>query len=156
MSNPVLPDPQALPRSTQLPLPTAMSRTLTFQPSKEDQKSPMHTLFPRLGHSVCAVGNENGDFLSFGGTVELRCTNDLFCISTRDQSIFPLRTHWDIPSPRSWHASALIGHMLIVWGGIMHGTDLDALKKQGKDKDLYILNLRMDFLITLTSLFSDS
>lgn len=66
--------------------------------------------------------------------------NDLYLISTRDLSATLLQTTGEIPSPRVGHASALVGSVLIVWGG---DTKTSSKSKLGDKQDdgLYLLNL---------------
>jgi hypothetical protein len=96
--------------------------------------------FPRYGHSVPAIGNQNGELFLFGGLVRDEVRNDLYCISSRDQSACLWQVQGDIPSPRVGHASALVSNVLIVWGG---DTKADNRVSEGENLDdgLYLLNL---------------
>lgn len=66
--------------------------------------------------------------------------NDLYLFSTRDLSATLLQTAGEVPSPRVGHASALVGSVLIVWGG---DTKTNSKAKPGDKQDdgLYLLNL---------------
>lgn len=66
--------------------------------------------------------------------------NDVYLISTRELSATMLQTTGEIPSPRVGHASALVGSVLIVWGG---DTKSNNKPKTGDPHDdgLYLLNL---------------
>lgn len=61
-------------------------------------------------------------------------TNSLYHLSRRDLSLTLLETRGDIPSPRREHASALVGNMMIVWGGRDETDEL-------LDNGLYLLNI---------------
>lgn len=123
-------------------------RSLAILPqSPVPQSSPQSTAlsptpFPRYGHSIAAIGNQSGELFLFGGLVKGTLTNELFCISSRDQSVCLMQVKGDIPSPRIGHASALINGILIVWGG---DTQTDGQAYAGGDLDdgLYLLNLSM-------------
>ena len=66
--------------------------------------------------------------------------NDVYLISTRELSATLLQTTGEIPSPRVGHASALVGSVLIVWGG---DTKTNNKSRPGDPHDdgLYLLNL---------------
>lgn len=65
----------------------------------------------------------------------------MYLISTsREPSATVVATAGDIPSPRVGHASALIGSVLIVWGGNTK-TDRKANQMDKQDDGLYLLNL---------------
>lgn len=66
--------------------------------------------------------------------------NDLYLFSTRDLSATLLQTAGEIPSPRVGHASALVGSVLIVWGGDTK-TSNKAKSADKQDDGLYLLNL---------------
>ena len=80
------------------------------------------------------------DFFIFGGLVDDQIRNDLYLFSATDLSATLLQTTGEVPSPRVGHASALIGNVLIVWGG---DTSTSArAKEDGKQDDsLYLLNV---------------
>lgn len=66
--------------------------------------------------------------------------NDLYLLSTRDLSATLLQTAGEIPSPRVGHASALVGSVLIVWGGDTK-ANTKAKPTDKQDDGLYLLNL---------------
>lgn len=68
--------------------------------------------------------------------------NDLYLLSTRDLSATLLQTAGEIPSPRVGHASALVGSVLIVWGGDTK-ANTKAKPTDKQDDGLYLLNLGM-------------
>jgi hypothetical protein len=72
--------------------------------------------------------------------------NDLFCISSRDQTACLWQVQGDTPSHRVGHASALVSNVLIVWGG---DTKTDGHPSVGEklDDGLYLLNLGKTFLV---------
>ena len=82
----------------------------------------------------------SGELFLFGGLVRETVRNDLYLVSTRDLSATLLQTTGEIPSPRVGHASALVGSVLIVWGG---DTKTSSKAKPGDKQDdgLYLLNL---------------
>ncbi|KAI0095103.1 hypothetical protein BDY19DRAFT_879808 [Irpex rosettiformis] len=119
----ILPPPVVLPKVGQ-PAPT----------------SPSPSPFPRYGHALPATATATGELFLFGGLVRDNVRNDLYLFSTRDLSATMLQTAGEIPSPRVLHASALVGSVLIVWGG---DTKSHNKAKAGEKQDdgLYLLNL---------------
>jgi len=113
--------------------------TLPHSPAKDSRsQSP----FPRYGHSVTSPGTTNGEVFLFGGLVQNEESNDLFCISVRDQTACLWQVHGDVPSPRVGQASALMGSVLIVWGGDTSTTGQATVGgKSMLDDELYLLNL---------------
>ncbi|KZT01751.1 uncharacterized protein LAESUDRAFT_730922 [Laetiporus sulphureus 93-53] len=82
-----------------------------------------------------------GELYQFGGLVHDTVRNELYLLSTRDLSATLLQTAGEIPSPRVGHASALIGYVLIVWGGNTKNSGASSGDEQ--DERLYLLNLGM-------------
>ena len=119
----ILPPPVVLPKVGQ-PAPT----------------NPSPSPFPRYGHALPATATATGELFLFGGLVGTNVRNDLYLFSTRDLSATMLQTAGEIPSPRVLHASALVGSVLIVWGG---DTKSHNKAKTGEKQDdgLYLLNL---------------
>lgn len=66
--------------------------------------------------------------------------NDLYLFSTRDLSATLVQTIGETPSARVGHASAIVGSVLIVWGG---DTKTEAVPNPAEKQDdgLYLLNL---------------
>lgn len=102
--------------------------------------TPSPSPFPRYGHALPATATATGEVFLFGGLVRETVRNDLYLFSTRDLSATLLQTAGEIPSPRVGHASALVGSVLIVWGG---DTKTNSKAKPGDKQDdgLYLLNL---------------
>lgn len=100
--------------------------------------TPSPSPFPRYGHALPATASSTGELFLFGGLVRESVRNDLYLLSTRDLSATLLQTVGEIPSPRVGHACAIVGSVLIVWGG-----DTKANNKPGEKQDdaLYLLNL---------------
>jgi hypothetical protein len=105
---------------------------------------PTHSpqLFPRLGHSACS--SASGDIYIFGGFTESNrgrpiggsYSNDLFLYSVKENTATFLQCYGDLPSHRYRHVSAVIGKVLLVWGGTAGG---------GHPDGLYLLNLGIPF-----------
>ena len=86
-----------------------------------------------------ATATQNGDLFLFGGLVRESARNDVYLLSTRDNSACLFQTSGQVPSPRMGHACALVGNVLIVWGG---DTNTDPSKPADRqDNGLYLLNL---------------
>ncbi|KAG1744290.1 kinase-like domain-containing protein [Suillus lakei] len=102
--------------------------------------SPSPPPFPRYGHALPATATTSGELYIFGGLVRKTARNDLYLFSTHDLSMTLVRTRGEIPSPRVGHASAIIGNVLIVWGG---DTKTGPLSDQSEKQDdgLYLLDL---------------
>ncbi len=122
-------------RRLQLPPPVTIPKPGVAPPS-----SPSPSPFPRYGHALPTNATTSGELFLFGGLVRETVRNDLYLISTRDLSATLLQTSGEIPSPRVGHASALVGSVLIVWGG---DTKTNTKSKPGDKQDdgLYLLNL---------------
>ncbi|TBU34681.1 hypothetical protein BD311DRAFT_746594 [Dichomitus squalens] len=122
-------------RRLQLPPPVTIPKPGVAPPTAASP-SP----FPRYGHALPANATTSGELFLFGGLVRETVRNDLYLISTRDLSATLLQTTGEIPSPRVGHASALVGSVLIVWGG---DTKTSSKAKPGDKQDdgLYLLNL---------------
>ncbi|KAI0706123.1 hypothetical protein BC835DRAFT_1425968 [Cytidiella melzeri] len=119
----ILPPPVVLPRAGQ---PAATN--------------PSPSPFPRYGHALPATATATGELFLFGGLVRETVRNDLYLFSTRDLSATMLQTAGEIPSPRVLHASALVGSVLIVWGGDTKSHN-KAKAADKQDDGLYLLNL---------------
>ncbi|KAL4241731.1 hypothetical protein ABKN59_000783 [Abortiporus biennis] len=102
--------------------------------------SPSPSPFPRYGHALPATATATGELFLFGGLVRDTVRNDLYLFSTRDLSATLLQTSGEVPSPRVGHASALVGSVLIVWGGDTK-TNNKAKPGDKQDDGLYLLNL---------------
>ncbi|KAI0328181.1 galactose oxidase [Cubamyces sp. BRFM 1775] len=122
-------------RRLQLPPPVTISKPGVAAPT-----SPSPSPFPRYGHALPVNATSSGELFLFGGLVRETVRNDLYLISVRDLSATLLQTTGEIPSPRVGHASALVGSVLIVWGG---DTKTSSKSKPGDKQDdgLYLLNL---------------
>ena len=112
------------------------------KPGVAPPTSPSPSPFPRYGHALPATATATGELFLFGGLVRDTVRNDLYLFSTRDLSATLLQTAGEVPSPRVGHASALVGSVLIVWGG---DTKTNSKAKPGDKQDdgLYLLNLGM-------------
>ncbi|EMD41957.1 hypothetical protein CERSUDRAFT_110507 [Gelatoporia subvermispora B] len=110
------------------------------KPGVAPPSSPSPCPFPRYGHALPATATQTGELFLFGGLVRDTVRNDLYLLSTRDLSATLLQTAGEIPSPRVGHASALVGSVLIVWGG---DTKTNGKSQTGDKQDdgLYLLNL---------------
>jgi hypothetical protein len=118
-----------------LPPPVVLPKQGTPAPT-----TPSPSPFPRYGHSLPATATATGELFLFGGLVRETVRNDLYLFSTRDLSATLLQTAGEIPSPRVGHASALVGSVLIVWGGDTK-TSSKAKQTDKQDDGLYLLNL---------------
>ncbi|KAJ8469232.1 hypothetical protein ONZ51_g9130 [Trametes cubensis] len=117
-------------------LPPATVSKLGVTPPTSPSPSP----FPRYGHSLPVNATSSAELFLFGGLSRRTMRNDLYLISGRDLSATLLQTTGEIPSPRVGHASALVGSVLIVWGG--HTKTSGKSKFTGEQDDsLYLLNL---------------
>ncbi|CCM04210.1 uncharacterized protein FIBRA_06376 [Fibroporia radiculosa] len=110
------------------------------KPGVQQPTAPSPSPFPRYGHALPATATPTGELFLFGGLVRETVRNDLYLLSTRDLSATLLQTAGEVPSPRVGHASALVGSVLIVWGG---DTKANTKAKPGDKQDdgLYLLNL---------------
>ncbi|KAH8115886.1 hypothetical protein DFH11DRAFT_1506659 [Phellopilus nigrolimitatus] len=104
----------------------------------ETTPSPSSSPFYRHGHSLTAATTRDGELFLFGGHANGVKSNDLYSISARKFSITPIRTHGDIPTPRSGHVCAFVSDRLIVWGG---ETIADGGQTEELDNVLYALDL---------------
>ncbi|OCH94736.1 hypothetical protein OBBRIDRAFT_747046 [Obba rivulosa] len=122
-------------RHLALPSPVTIPKQGVVPPS-----TPSPSPFPRYGHALPATATATGELFLFGGLVRDTVRNDLYLFSTRDLSATLLQTGGEIPSPRVGHSSALVGSVLIVWGG---DTKTNGKSKAGDKQDdgLYLLNL---------------
>ncbi|KAI9060535.1 hypothetical protein FKP32DRAFT_1595287 [Trametes sanguinea] len=122
-------------RRLQLPPPVTIPK-----PGVAPPLTPSPSPFPRYGHALPVNATSSGELFLFGGLVRDTVRNDLYLISVRDLSATLLQTTGEIPSPRVGHASALVGSVLIVWGG---DTKTSSKSKPGDKQDdgLYLLNL---------------
>ncbi|KDR71307.1 hypothetical protein GALMADRAFT_798344 [Galerina marginata CBS 339.88] len=102
--------------------------------------SPSPSPFPRYGHALPATATASGDLYLFGGLVRESAQNDrdVYIFSTHDNSASLFQTGGDVPSPRFGHACALVGNVLIVWGG---ETNINPYSSDRQDNRLYLLNL---------------
>jgi hypothetical protein len=124
--------------------PTLLSNKLTPGPSP----SP----FPRYGYALSATASPTGELFLFGGTAHNSPHNDLYMISTRDLSATLLQTSGEVPSPRFGPAGALIGIVLLIWGGATYIGKQSVLNKP-EDDSLYLLNLsKSDHLVSIPTL----
>lgn len=122
-------------RRLQLPPPVTIPKPGVAPPT-----SPSPSPFPRYGHALPTNATTSGELFLFGGLVRETVRNDLYLLSVRDLSATLLQTSGEIPSPRVGHASALVGSVLIVWGGdTKTGNKAKSADKQ--DDGLYLLNL---------------
>lgn len=122
-------------RRLMLPPPVVLPKTGVAPPT-----SPSPSPFPRYGHALPALATATGELFLFGGLVRETVRNDLYLFSTRDLSATMLQTSGEIPSPRVLHASALVGSVLIVWGGDTKSHN-KAKQDEKQDNGLYLLNL---------------
>ena len=76
----------------------------------------------------------------FGGLVHDSARNDLYVFSTQCLAATLLQTSGDIPSPRVGHAGALVGSVLLIWGGDTN-TSGQEVPNEPQDDSLYFLNL---------------
>jgi hypothetical protein len=90
-------------------------------------------LSPRFGHSS-AFCSATGSIYVFGGYSMSggSYSNDVFLFSTEENTVTLLQCYGDIPSPRFKHISAVVGNVLLVWGGTAGEGYID---------DLCLLNL---------------
>lgn len=110
------------------------------KPGVAPPTSPSPSPFPRYGHALPATATPNGDLYLFGGLVRETARNDVYLFSTRDNSASLFQTTGQVPSPRMGHACALVGNVLIVWGGDTN-TDTNSKPTDRQDNGLYLLNL---------------
>ena len=107
-------------------------------PPLEPSPSP----FPRYGHALPSTATASGELIIFGGLVHEQVRNDVYLISTRTYSATLLQTTAEIPSPRVGHASALVGNMLVVWGGDTETNNkTNPSDSCSPDDRLYLLDL---------------
>ncbi|KAI0931811.1 hypothetical protein AcW2_000608 [Taiwanofungus camphoratus] len=122
-------------RRLMLPPPVTIPKPSVVAPT-----TPSPSPFPRYGHALPATATATGELFLFGGLVREAVRNDLYLLSTRDLSATLLQTAGEVPSPRVGHASALVGSVLIVWGGDTK-TNSKAKPSDKQDDGLYLLNL---------------
>jgi len=100
---------------------------------------PSPSPFPRYGHALPAVANSKGELFLFGGLVRETARNDVYVLSSHNNTTSLIQTTGMAPTPRMGHASALVSNVLIVWGG---DTNTDPTLPAAKiDNGLYLLNL---------------
>jgi hypothetical protein len=130
-------------RKLMLPPPVILTK-----PGRPVPISPSPLPFPRYGHALPATATATGELFLFGGLVRDNVCNDLYLFSSRDLSATMLQTAGEIPSPRVLHASALVGSVLIVWGGdtMSHNK---AKAGETQDDGLYMLNLGMSISVLI-------
>ena len=110
--------------------PTSLSKSA---PPSGPSPSP----FPRYGHALSASASGAGELFLFGGLVHDSARNDLYVFSTQGLAATLLQTSGKIPSPRVGHAVALVGSVLLIWGG---DTNTE-VPNEPQDDSLYLLNL---------------
>lgn len=110
------------------------------RPGVAPPQTPSPSPFPRYGHALPSTATGSGELFLFGGLVREQVRNDVYLISTRELSATLLQTTGEIPSPRVGHASALVGSVLIVWGGDTK-TSNKSKPSDSHDDGLYLLNL---------------
>lgn len=126
----------------------AWSKQALTVKNAETRRAP----FPLRGHTMCPIPGVDGQFIIFGGYYNdddgdfAGTTGDVYLLSTHDMTFTYLETHGDAASPRSQHASALVGRVLVVWGG------LDDKEKVITDQALYLLDIGEPTLMTKTVL----
>ena len=114
--------------------------------------------FPRYGAASPAIASPERELFVFGGLVENQTRNDLYKISVTAPSLPPsnqnstslsvsaalLQTEAKVPTPRVGHGCAMVGSVLIVWGGEPRGAALTRVVDdtgENLDDGLYMLNL---------------
>ena len=112
----------------------------TFLSKNAPPSGPSPSPFPRYGHALPASATAAGELFLFGGLVQYSARNDLYVFSTRDLSATLLQTSGEIPSPRVGHAGALVGSVLLIWGGDTN-TSGQEVRNEPQDDSLYFLNL---------------
>lgn len=138
-------------RRLMLPPPVVLPKTGVAPPA-----TPSPSPFPRYGHALPAAATATGELFLFGGLVRETVRNDLYLFSTRDLSATMLQTSGEIPSPRVLHASALVGSVLIVWGGDTKSHN-KAKQDETQDNGLYLLNLgKLKLLCSSTTCLQQS
>ena len=110
------------------------------RPGVAPPQTPSPSPFPRYGHALPSTATASGELFLFGGLVREQVRNDVYLISTRELSATMLQTTGEVPSPRVGHASALVGSVLIVWGGDTK-TNNKSKPADSHDDGLYLLNL---------------
>ncbi|PPQ65782.1 hypothetical protein CVT24_011999 [Panaeolus cyanescens] len=118
--------------------------SIISKPGVAPPTTPSPSPFPRYGHALPTSPTPNGELYIFGGLVREMALNDVYVFNTRDNSTALFQTTGTTPSPRMGHSSALVGNVLIVWGGDNTMTgDLprSATDKEKLDNSLYLLNL---------------
>ena len=107
--------------------------------------SPSPSPFPRYGHALPATATPSGELYIFGGLVRETARNDVYMFNTHNNSTSLVQTTGIPPSPRMGHASALVGSVIIVWGGDTN-TDPSMRPDEKQDNGLYLLNLCPSFI----------
>lgn len=94
--------------------------------------------FPRHNHGSPTIGTSQGELFIFGGMASRVLSNELYRLSTNENSMSLVQASGDVPSARYMHAVALVGSVLIVWGGKCVDDKGDT---NWLDDGLYLLNL---------------
>jgi hypothetical protein len=114
--------------------------TVINRPGIAPPTSPSPSPFPRYGHALPATATPTGELYIFGGLVRETARNDVYMFNTLNNSASLVQTTGVPPSPRMGHASALVGNVIIVWGGDTN-TDPNSRPDEKQDNGLYLLNL---------------
>ncbi|KAK9468358.1 hypothetical protein V1512DRAFT_221659 [Lipomyces arxii] len=95
--------------------------------------SPM----PRHGHSTSTAPSKSGQIFIFGGMRGTTAKNDLWVIESDSYGVRQLQSVADLVSPRSGHASEIVGNAFIVFGG----DTRYAGSKEKPDDSVYFMNI---------------
>jgi hypothetical protein len=107
--------------------------------------------FPRYGLSTPPVATPSGHLFLFGGLVSESVRNDLFLLDCKTLTVAPVPPKGEVPIARVGHATALVGNVLITWGG-----DTKTQVDDEQDQGLYLLNMGELGLYVLAHKRSDS
>ena len=90
----------------------------------------IHTI--RFGHSQAAVGKS---IFVFGGrmgtSIDEKLLNDLWTFDTDSKTWSEVEVKGDVPSPRSFHSSVVVGECIYVFGGC---------PAEGRQSDLHLFD----------------
>ena len=128
------------------------------QPGVRPPAYPSPSPFPRFGAASPVIATPTGELFILGGLVGGQIRNDLYMISVTAPPLPPssqtsallsisatlLQTEGEIPTPRVGQRCAMVGSVLIVWGGDSRSaTRSRAMVSAGErlDDGLYLLNL---------------